>query len=294
MGVVGALLALGSALCFSLMVLAIRRAGDRVGSYAGLLVMLVTEIILSGGIIGLGGRMSTPNWVGVAIFLGVGVLTGSFANILIFYCIKTAGAPRASAAKVGALVVGMALAMLIFGERPGPLALVGSFLVLAGLWVVARPDGGTTRSDEQGNRVLWGLLAGVVGGLAFAVGNLLRKTAMGYWAEPAGGATLEAVAGLVVILLLPRTYRELRELPRWRDALPLAGAGVAGIAGVMLFLAALGRIPVSIANLLSGVEPVITLLLTALFLPGAGRLGRALTLGVVVATAGILMVVAGT
>lgn len=292
MSIGGALMALGSALCFSLMTLLIRRAGDAAGPYAGLTVMLATEIVLAGGAVGAAGRISPPDWTGVGLFLAIGALTGSLANILIFYCIRHAGAPQASAAKVGALVVGMALAMLVFGERLGLLSLVGAVLVLLGLWAVARPDRAATQAGEPGDRVRWGLLAGVAGGLAYAVGNLMRKVAMAHWAEPIGGATLEAVAGLVIILLLPRTYRELREMD-WRRAWPLAVAGVAGIAGVGLFLQALNYVPVSVANLLSGVEPVLTLILTTLLFPRVGRLTRSLAMGVIVSTTGILLVVSG-
>jgi drug/metabolite transporter (DMT)-like permease len=293
MNVGGALMALGSALCFSLMALLIRRAGNAAGPYAGLTVMLVAEIVLAGGVVGVGGRLSPPDWTGIGLFLVIGVLTGAVANILFFYCIHFAGAPRASAAKVGALVVGMALAMLIFGERLGPLALVGTVLVLLGLWAVARPDRAATQADQHGDRMQWGLLAGMAGGLAFAVGNLMRKVAMAHWAEPIGGATLEAVAGLAVILLLPRTYRQLREM-NWRRVWPLVGAGVVGITGVGLFLQALDYVPVSVANLLSGVEPVLTLILTTLLFPQAGRLTRLLAIGVIVSTVGVLLVVSGT
>lgn len=285
----GPVFALLSSFFFALLNQFIRYAGPGVGAIAGMLIMLVSEIGVGLGVLAVLGVASPPTSAGILYFLLAGVLTGFGVNLLLVLCVLNAGPAYGSTTKVAAGVLGVAIGTLFLGDRLAALQWVGVALVLGGLWTIARPRE-TPGADVR--RVRLGLLYGLGAGLCVAVGNAVRQTALSHWPDSLAGSVLEATAGLVLVLLLPQVYREIRAARgRWRDGLPYVGAGIATLLGIIMTLLALQRTSVTIVNVLAGVEPVITLLLSALLVQNGWQAVRAHTPGVVIATIGVLLIV---
>lgn len=289
----GVALALCSALMFSLVALLIPWAQRDVGPLAGLLAATIVQSGLAWIVAGSIGAIASYNIAGLLLFFAAGVLA-VVGNLLFFRSILIAGPAYASTGKVAAMVIGVTLAATVLGEKPGLYVWIGMLIIGIGLQLLSAgkrhsvelstPEDGEARSRH-------GLLFAFAGGAAFAVGNLVRKQALMAWDEPFVGPAIETMGGLVVLLLVPAVYREWKQVQHgrvWR----MATVGFATLGGVVLFLLSLQYTSLSIANVLAGAEPALTLAL--LFLLGSAQVrhNRRLALGVVTATIGVIVVVA--
>ncbi|HEY8347362.1 MAG TPA: DMT family transporter [Symbiobacteriaceae bacterium] len=286
----GFFLGLGCALAYSLTGIFIRRGSELVGPWAGVLLMFTAQTVLALATAGAMGVLQPPGLAAASLYLLVGILTSAPANSLIVSCLQIAGPARASASKVSALVLGMALGTLVLRERLLPWAWAGAALVFVGLGLLMMPAR-TGAPDLEPAKARTGILMGLGAGAFFAVGSLMRKVAMMWWPEPLAGAALESAGALLVFLLLPMGYRELKGLRR-PGAVSYAAAGGLSLCGTVAFLSALNHIPLTVANLLAGTEPVITLVLSSLLLKSAGdKATLRQSAGVAMVTAGVMILV---
>lgn len=134
------------------------------------------------------------------------------------------------------------VAVLVLGERPGILALLGALAVVAGVVVIGTGGGTSGRRDARAG-VLWGLLVGVVIA-AYTLWDARAVTALAL--SPillqAGATAAQAV------LLAPVAVRrraQVRDLlrTRWREAIVV---GVLSPLSYVLILFALQLAPVSV------------------------------------------------
>ena len=145
---VGIALALGAGTGYAVMTLASKRllrAGaapeDTMALTFGTGALVLTPVLLLG---------DTP-WLGTGGGLGLALFLGAVPTALA-YVLFARGLQRLSAAEVSTLtlaepVTAAALGAMVLGERPGPLALAGIALVLAGL--VALGTGGERRAAAR-------------------------------------------------------------------------------------------------------------------------------------------------
>lgn len=192
------------------------------------------------------------------------VLNGAFAAFAYVTHYKALElGPVAVVSPIGAgyAVVGVALAMIVLGERPSGLALAGAAIAVVGVALVSTDIKKLRHGIEHHVPGLWWAVAAAVG---FGVAGFL----LGWISDRAGwivglwGSRVAQVAFFVPLLLVSR-----RELSRVRVGVGLGIAllaGAADILGVVTFAAGSERGLNSIVLAASAVFPLIAITLSVI------------------------------
>ena len=110
---------------------------------------------------------------GLAPFLLAGAIAPGLSNLFITVAIREAGASRASVAFGTAPLFAVTLAVLVFGERPGPAVLVGALLIVGGGVALA------LEPERPGHVRTIGIAVALVGAALFALrDNLVRDLSL--------------------------------------------------------------------------------------------------------------------
>jgi drug/metabolite transporter (DMT)-like permease len=280
--VTGALLALGSALCFGIADYAGGLLSRRANALAVALAVQVSGLLL----LLLVGPLVTATSVGVAD-VGWGALSGvgTAVGVLFLYRGLTHG-PMSVVVPLSA-VAGLALAVLVgvllMGERPSWLSWAGIAVAVPAVVLVLRTNG-------QGRAA--GLTA-VADGLVSSAGFALQYVALaqadagaGLWPVAAGRVAsvltmaLAACAGTSRVRLAPASV-----------ALAAAANGAVAVCGLTLYLLATRQEMVAVAVVLSSLYPAVPVLLGVVVL--RERLGPQRVLGLLGALVAVVLLTVG-
>jgi drug/metabolite transporter (DMT)-like permease len=273
----GELLALGSALCFSISNVTVNR-GVRPGAAdnGAFLSLLLTTVISGACWLGLGAvhGFAPVTGAGLLWLAGAGVLTGFVGRVFLYESIQRLGAVRASAVKRLNPLFALLLGVLVLGEAVSGWSLAGVLLVLASFALLVhaqlrqRKPGGTGGSAMQ--RLLnLGYLYGPVSALGYALGYLLRKCGLREAPDPFLGAMVGTLVAAFVFVLAGRFNTGYRAAVAATFRAPnawLFAAGVAGSLGQILYFAALNVSPMSRVALITSLEVFLTMGLSLLVL----------------------------
>lgn len=273
---VGELLALVSLLLFSANALligpAVRRLPQDVGFLLGLTSNVVVASLLVLGQYALGGPGSPPEWDAIALFALGGLLTSYLGRWFWTKSIATIGPTRASAVQVTNPFFAAVAAWFLLDERL-PLVAVGYGLaVFVGLNLTSRRRGpGSAEPGEPRSRSvpLKHLAIGLLGALAYGLGNVARGAGVRDWEAPIVGSLIGAAVGLLAYGLVNTDLRKLPSALRGAD--PVGRrlwllSGVLTIGAQTCQIAATQYIPVAIAVVISVAVPVIVLPVSVVFL----------------------------
>lgn len=222
-------------------------------------------------------RPTVPPWSD----LGLGLLGGVCGGLGVYAFYRALAIGTISlVAPVSALGAGIPVAVgLLQGERPGPLALVGAFVALAGAVIASRAPGRATRRGLG-----MAALAAVGFGLFFVLIAPAAETSV-LWAAASTRAASVPVL-LSVCLGVGASLRVGRGL--WPFVL---GSGVLDVVANIAFAAAATVGPLAIAAVLAGLYPVATVVLAQIVLHE--RLSRGQWVGVAAALIGVAFIAAG-
>jgi drug/metabolite transporter (DMT)-like permease len=244
-------------------------------SQASALVLLAVGVPLEGSSLG---------WDDV----GLGALAGGIGvvGILLLYQGLATGAMGVVApiTAVGAAVVPLVVG-LATGERPGVLALIGTFVALGAVALVA---GGESDSPEhakagRGSPPLLAVGAGIAFGLVFVLLSATDEES-GFW-PLLGGRTVSVT---LVGLWLLRSRTPL--LPRPGTRLVVLGAGLLDVTANGLYLLAVREGLLSVVAVLSSLYPAATVVLARVVL--GERLRPAQLAGLGLGLAGVTLIAA--
>lgn len=221
-------------------------------------------------------------WLAVSGLLGLTIGDSAF-----FGAINRLGPRRAMLMWALVPPVTAVIAWPVLGEVPGPLALLGGAVTLAGVaWVLReRSVGGGGRADGA----LAGLALGLVAVACQAVGSVTAKLA----GVSLDAATLSVVrlgfgmAGLLVQVILQRSVGQVLRLLEDRRELGvvLLATLLGTYLGLWLSMAALQLTLAGIAATLTATSPIFVLPLARIFLKE--RLSPRAVLGALVAVVGV-------
>ena len=227
---------------------------------------------------------------GGALTLGVGFMYTGFT----FGRIAVVAPVTASAIAILTFVVG-----LVRGERPSSLSLAGVALAIVAVVLISRPPKAghaTAPPNEPGRRIgLGGEL-----GLSLAAGASLAtfQTTIGEIGDAAGFAPLLVVRAAALALSLAallvvwrRAGAPRPRLPRRSTVVPVVASGVLLLLAHALLLEALSLGLLSIVGPITALSPAFTVIPAWLFLHE--HISRVQVLGMVVATAGLVLVALG-
>jgi drug/metabolite transporter (DMT)-like permease len=224
--------------------LAKRASGDAGGpAFVWLYSALSTVIFapLAVGVVVLGGARLGA--LGLLFVLGTGALhVGYFLSLQRGYRVGDLSVVYPLARGTGPLLASGA-GILFFGERAGPVAVVGILLIVAGVFLLAwEPNRGRKSADGRWLGVAFGLLTGVFVAAytlwdKYAVSELLLSPILYYWASLL----------IQTIVLLPVALRRREEVRRaWSSRWPeTLGVAVLSPLAYLLVLTALVFAPVS-------------------------------------------------
>jgi drug/metabolite transporter (DMT)-like permease len=237
--------------------------------------------------------------VGWAVAAGVGGITGAMALYLGFRQAAFSLAAPLSAVASAAFSV---LAGLLFGERPGDLALAGIALALPAIVAVSATPGSTPasadspapaggrRGHDARRRHLAGVIYGLVAGAGFGVLFIgLNRAGSGSDLWP---AVIAQVAGLAFVSLIGVVRGQFR-LPARRASWLAVLTGVIGAGSTLCFFVATHAGLLAVTAVITSLYPASTILLARLLL--GERITRIRIVGLALAVPSVaLIAIAGT
>jgi drug/metabolite transporter (DMT)-like permease len=223
---------------------------------------------------------------GILPFVVAGAVAPGLSNLFITVGIREAGSSRASVAFGTAPLFAITLAVVVFGERPGPAVLVGALLIVTGGVALA------LEPERPAHVRAIGIAFALLGAALFALrDNLVRDTSLDtdVPSMTAGAVMLAAgiaVTSAVVVVRRNRVRWATPVVARWL----LPGAMV-GLSYVALF-EAFYRGTVSVVAPIVATESLFGVVFSALLLRRSERVGPRLVAGAaLVVTGGALIAV---
>ena len=281
----GEALALLALLLFSTNVLVVKIASPRLGQDVGFLIALGSNVVFAALLFG-GERLVRPDpfvieWDAFAAFAVGGLFTAYLGRRLFFRSVQTVGPSRASALQITNPVFAALIGWVVLGESLGPAGLLFVLLVIGGLYLTSRvpariPVTAPAGSGDvphvdiapfRGALPRREMVIALVGALSYAVGNVIRSSAVRDWDQAVFGGLLGAVCATVVYLAvhtdIPRLAQRLRTAPHsglWLWAL----SGVLTISAQIALIASTRTIPVAVGVVVAAAIPLIVVPASAL------------------------------
>lgn len=290
----GELAALGTAVSWSIGSNFFAAAGQRMGSVVLNRLRISTAcVLLSVALLATRGA-PWPVWATgaqVGWLAASGLVGFVFGDTWYFRSLVILGPGRAALLASSGPIFTMIFAALLLHEHPGPLALLGVALTLAGIaWVLRERERGHVPHVE--GSAAMGVIAGLLAALGQAGGYVLSKTALKTGIDPLSATLIRVSAAALAIWLLatveravPTTLRALRD--RRGAGFMFGGAVFGPFLGVTLSLTAIRYIDTGVAASITAIYPIFTMLIAARF--HGERLTWKVLLGALVAVAGVVV-----
>ncbi len=293
--VIAILLAFGSAAGFGTGNIFIRRGTQRLSGPTATTFAVISSSLVAfvPALIGHASEIITLSWEAYAWFALMGAMSYPFARVLNNTAISMVGAsgagPFASLQPVFVFILGM----LVLGERPDLLIILGTPVVVFGLALVIRSRS-NPESEAVTRRNYLGYFMAAGAAATFGTRDTISRHVVNALAPFSVTAALSLSMGAVMILLFTyrSVYRSLTEVPI-RYALYSLLAGVfQGLALVSLF-GALSRAEVTTVSPINSSAPLFTLVLAHFFLQRLESVNLLLAIGTVMSVCGVILVILG-
>jgi uncharacterized membrane protein len=237
-------------------------AGRRIGSVATVIVGQVLSALFMTALLLISGEPVAP----IAAIIGWVALNGLFTAIayMTHYRALELG-PVAVVSPIGATyaVVGVALAMIVLGERPDPPELIGAAITVFGVMLVSTD----LRKLRAGTH---GMPAGLPWAIVSAVGFGVAAFLLGYAAQQVGwisGLWASRMAQVTCYIPIAIIYR--KQLSQLRPGVGLwvaLAAGAADILGVVTYSAGAEQGYLTLVLAASAIFPMIAVVLSIVYL----------------------------
>ena len=225
--------------------------------------------------------------------LVMGIMGYPMARLFIITAISMVGATRAVPMSALQPVVAFTLGVLLLDERPNVLVVVGTPIIVLGLFFVVMPRRGGSSADGIANFRRLGYLFAIGAAVTFASRDVSRHVVSGLIDPLVAVGLALAVGGVILSILLHRqVVSTIQELPK-NSLLMCALAGVFQGLAVMCLFQALSRAPVTVVSPIYGLQPLITLGLAYMFLRQVEALDWLLAIGTAISVAGVILVIIG-
>jgi drug/metabolite transporter (DMT)-like permease len=256
----GEIAAVATAICWAFTGLFFAEAARRIGALrVNLLRLPIALVLLSGALAATGTSLATLDHRRALLLAASGVVGLVIGDLALFAALVRIG-PR-----VGMLLMALApvfatlAAVFVLAELPGPRALLGMLVTLAGVaWVVLERRDGQVHPFEHHGAIALGVLAAACQG----VGLVLAKAGMAGEVPPLAATWVRmcvATAAVWALAVASGRARGLGIAPAARlGALPVLGGAFAGpFVGVWLSLVAARYTDVGVAATLMATTPVL-------------------------------------
>ncbi len=283
----GKILALACAVCFGLNPVMLRIGFARAGSVdaaviIGLAIAIPLYVALAPFVGGLRwAEVSAPALVSFAL---AGLFGAGIGRRWLYTAIDRIGASPATALKNTAPLFTTALAIPILGERVGALQWVAVASIIVGITLVSWRGGGGARQLLD-----LGVIAALGSAVSYGVRPLILKFGLTEANLPLTAALVGSISALAYAVLLSRPWRYRFANDGRRAFWLFVGAGVVQALGFLALSFGLARDAVSVVYPITSTAPLFALAFTWLLLRGTDAVTWRLALGVVVVTAGVVV-----
>lgn len=269
----GIFFALLTALGFAISNVCVRKGMDRSKSDNGVIMTLFINFIFLGfaALIYRFFIHSVPiNLEGIMFYLVAGIFTTFIGRLTLFMSYREIGPTRGTAIKNSAPLFTVIFAVAFLHETIRLAPLVGILFVLLGLAIQGYflfKHGDQLTAQERLQRK--GYLLALTSAVVFGVGQGIRKPGMDVLPDPFLGAFISAVVALTMIFILEGKKGGLgkkikTQVSQFNIFYFIAGIGTS--IAMLSFFIAITYMQVSYVAVIAAMEPIITILLSKLFL----------------------------
>jgi len=275
-----------AALCFSIAHIFIRRGLVESNAMTGSFISLSMSAVVLWALVPFFASFSALWTPAVLIFIGAGILAPGIGRTLSYVGIEKIGVARSVPIANSSPIFASVFAVIFLAEAWVLQNMVGTLLVISGVVIlsVAKPAQGEWRKLD--------IVYPLVGAMAFGASTILRKAGLGFVESPllAAAVTAGSAAIFSFTLLQIRGGKQAFKLSR-RSAAWLFAAGFINTAAMLSVFYALSHGKVVIVEPLVSSNPVLTLLLTAIFLRDVEVLTPRVLMGALLTVIGTILVV---
>lgn len=222
----------------------------------------------------------------VLLFAAIGVFFPALVTLFTYRSNEELGPTVTGAVSGTAPLFALAGAALFLGERIPAQAALAAVGVGAGIALLSwNPRG--VRGGAPRCALLWPFAGALVRGLA----QVGAKAGLALWPNPFAASLVAYSVSSLTVLGADRLRRRPRAKPTVRSLAWFALAGAINGAAVLVMYTALARAPVSTVAPIVATYPLMTALLSVLFLPGE-RLSPRMVAGAAITVAAVIYLVA--
>jgi drug/metabolite transporter, DME family len=277
---------LQAALCFSIAHIFIRRGLVESNAMTGSFISLS----MSAGVLWLLTAFFVPFsafWTSaIGIFIAAGIFAPGIGRTLSYVGIERIGVARSVPIVNSSPIFASIFAVLFLGETWILQNIIGTLLVISGVVTLSmvKPAVGEWHKRD--------IIFPIIGALAFGASSNLRKAGLSYVSMPLLAAAVTAGSAAIFSFILLQIRGGKAAFKLTRNSAPwLIAAGFFNTAALLSVFYALSRGKVVIVDPLVSSNPVMTLLLTAIFLRDLEALNLRVIVGALLTVAGTILVV---
>jgi drug/metabolite transporter (DMT)-like permease len=259
----GQLVALGTALCWTLTALFFEAAGRRIGSLAlnllrlllGLVMLCFYTLVRFGSPLPLQAPLSVWGWLLLSGLSGL-----ALGDLFLFRAFTLIGARRSMLIYASVPVITTVLGMVLLGEYPHGIAVFGMFLTMGGIALVVLFKPGKREDDKPVSAA--GIACAFGGALGQAVGLILTKQGMPASMDPFSANQIRSIGGILglaaAFFIMKRWHKMAESFHHPRALVMMSGGAFFGpFLGVSLSLLALQLTTAGIASTIMSIVPVL-------------------------------------
>ena len=226
--------------------------------------------------------------------LVLGIAGYPIARLFMITAISMVGAARAVPMAGLQPVVAFVLGVALLGERPDLLVIVGTPIIVVGLFFVVMPRRGSASGDGVAKVQRVGYLLAIGGAATFATRDVISRHVVADLIDPLVSAGLAlAVGGTILAVILHRqAAKSFMTIPKNYLLICMLAGVFQGLAVASLFQA-LSRAPVTVVSPIYASQPLLTLILAHFFLKRLEAIDFLLALGTMVSVVGVILVILG-
>lgn len=293
---IGELAAIGAALAFGFSIVLARRFMDAVTPESGVLVSITTNVVVFTSVavaMGLRGALPPVHPLSIPLFVLGGVAGTLLGRNLTYLSLERLGAALSTTIRLSTVAFTLVFGLVFLRELPRPWQLLGLTVVTVGLWISLWSRERAAASMRRAASVS-GVLLAFGGAVGFALGDTVRRGALGLTPAPVLGAAIGACTALLGHLLWSVSHAPAR-WPRGAALRrpDLLGSALCNTIAILLLFIALGRAPVAIVSVLYNLQVLVVFIIGPLLLRGQEAITAWLVAGTALALAGTTMILMG-
>ena len=215
-------------------------------------------------------------------FVLTGTIQPAMVRVMFYVGIVRLGVSRAGPIRGTSPFFSVAIAFVLFHDRPGLVVYLGGLLTVAGTWLVSYQ-----RAGEAKWRTI-DLMFPLGAAVLASVSQNIRKMGLNITDEPIIAATISTATSLFCLFGSVLFSGKTSLIKITRECLPYyGGAAVFALIGQLCTFIALNGGQISVVAPLVNTTPLFVIALTAVFLRGEEKINRFVVIGVVLLVAGI-------